>query len=182
MKKLGTAMLVLFLTACGGGGDTSSSGGSGTAVGAAPAATDSSASTEAASPGSSSGSISSSSSSDSVSSGPDGSYTGQITATLSGDGILPVTDSTDLVIVISGSKVTATAEEHSYNGTVDGDSFVVEVPIDENSKGIVCSGSAVLQGEISGNTVSGTLSGEGACSSETTKVPVFVTGDFSASK
>jgi len=182
VKKLGTAILVLFLTACGGGGDTSSSGGSGTAVGAAPAATDSSGSTEAASSGSSFGSISSSSSSDSVSSGPDGSYIGEITATLSGDGILPVTDSTDLFIEISGTKVTATAEEHSYEGTVDGDSFVVEVPVDENSKGIFCTGSAELQGEISGNKASGTLSGKGTCSSESTKVPVFVTGNFLASK
>jgi hypothetical protein len=96
--------------------------------------------------------------------------------------VLPVTDSTDLVIEISGSKVTATAEGRSYEGKVDGDSFVVEVPINEDSKGIVCSGNPVLKGEISGDTVSGTISGEGACSSETKKVPVSVKGEFSARK
>jgi len=173
VKILGTAMLALFLTACGGGGDTSSSGGSGTSVSAAPAATESAAATEAAGPGNSSGS---------VSSGPDGTYTGQLTATLSGEGILPITDSTDLSIVISGSKATATAEGRSYEGNVDGDSFEVEIPINEDSKGIVCTGNPVLYGKISGNTVSGTLSGEGDCSSETKNVPVSVTGEFLATK
>ncbi|MDA9981711.1 hypothetical protein N9H39_03040 [Gammaproteobacteria bacterium] len=176
MKKLGTAMLVLLLTACGGGGDTSSSGGSGTSVSAAPADTESPGSTEAAGSGSSSGSISSSDS------GPDGTYKGQLTATLSGEGVLPVTDSADLVIEISGSKVTAISAGRSYEGEVDGDSFVVEIPIKEDSKGIVCSGNPVLKGEIDGDMVSGTVSGEGDCSSETKKVPVSVKGEFSARK
>ena len=162
VKKLGTAMLVLLLTACGGGGDTSSSGGSGTPVSAAPSATESSESTE--------------------SSGPNGTYKGQLTATLSGEGVLPVTDTTDLVIEISGSKVTAIAEGRSYEGEVDGDSFAVEIPINEDSKGIVCSGNPVLKGEINGDKVSGTVSGEGDCSSETKKVPVSVNGEFLATK
>ena len=182
MKKLGTAMLALLLTACGGGGDTSSSGGSGTSVSSAPSATESSESTESSGSTGAAGSGSSSGSNSSSDSGPNGTFTGQLTATLSGDCVLPVTDTTDLVIEISGSKVTAIAEGRSYEGEVDGDSFVVEIPINEDSKGIVCSGNPVLKGEINGDTVSGTVSGEGNCSSETKKVPVSVTGEFLATK
>ena len=168
MNKFGVAMCVLFLTACGGGNDTSSKGGSETSLGSTQAPTGTSGSSGIAStPGGS---------------GPDGTYQGQITATLSGDGILPVTDSTAIVIVISGPSATLTAEGRSYKGSVSGDSFVVNVPINESTQGITCSGTPVLKGTISGNTVSGTVSGTGSCSSATTNVPVSVEGKFSAGK
>ncbi len=183
MKKLGTALLAIFLAACGGGNDTSSDAGGDSTFG-----TQADTAGTTASPGNN-GPDAASSGSDgpaaaSESSGPDGTYRGQLTATLGGDGVLPVTDTTDLEIKISGSDVTATAEGRSYKGRLKDDSFSVEMLIDEESRGIVCKGTPVLEGEVNENdgTVSGTVLGAGECSSEATSVPVWVKGDFTARK
>jgi len=180
MKQLCAALLALVLAACGGGGDTSSDAGNSSTFGTTP-------STEGSS-SSSSGSVGTATNSSgdsepaSGSSSADGVYRGQLTATLSGDGVLPVTDSTDLVIEISGSEVSATAEGRTYEGELDGDSFTVEIPIDEESKGITCQGTPVLDGRVRDGTASGSVSGTGQCYSDTAVVPVKVTGEFSTKK
>ncbi len=181
MKKLGTALLAILLAACGGGNDTSSNAGGDSTFGtlADTAGTTASPGTNGPEAASSGGNGPAASS---ESSGPDGTYRGQLTATLSGDGVLPVTDSTDLEIKISGSDVTVTAEGRSYKGQLNGDSFSVKIPIDQESRGIVCKGTPVLEGKVKDGTVSGTVLGTGECSSEATSVPVSVTGEFTARK
>ena len=183
MKQLFAAILALVLAACGGGGDTSSKGGNDSSFGTTSAPQEAGVSGTSDSNGASSTpSSNSESASGSDSSSPDGTYRGQLTATLSGDGVLPVTDTTDLVIEISGSKVTATAEGRSYKGDLSGDSFSVKIPIDEESKGIACQGTPVLDGKVKDGKASGTVSGDGDCFSETANVPVKVTGEFSTRK
>jgi hypothetical protein len=180
VKRLGAVVLALSLAACGGGGDTSSNAGGNSTLGAG--ATQGGSEPAPTSTGDSAPSGNSGSSSDSASSSLDGTYRGQFTATLSGEGVLPVSDSSDLVIEISGSDVTATAEGRSYKGELDGNEFSVEIPIDEESRGITCQGKPVLKGKVEGGKASGSVSGTGQCYSDTAVVPVLVTGDFSTRK
>lgn len=183
MKQLSVVLLALGLAACGGGGDTSSDAGNESQL-AATSSPESGSSSSSGSSGSSGTATNSSSKSGTASdsSGPDGTYRGQITATLSGEGVLPVTDSTDLVIEISGSEVTAIAEGRTYEGDLDGDSFTVKIPIDEESRGITCQGTPVLDGTVANGIASGTVLGEGKCFSDKKEVPVEVTGEFSTRK
>lgn len=177
MKRLVAALLALALAACGGGGDTSSDAGNESTFGTSASEGGSGSGSSAAS-GSISSETDESGRTTSDDSGTDGTYRGEMTATLSGEGILPVTDSTELVIEISGSDVTATAEERSYTGELEGDTFEVKIPIDEEKKGITCQGEPVLQGKVGGGTASGTVSGTGECFSDKANVPVSVKGEF----
>lgn len=182
MKQLCAAILALVLAACGGGGDTSSNAGNDSTFGTTSSSQEDSTSGASESNGTGTTSSSNSESASGSESSADGTYRGQLTATLSGEGVVPVTDSTELVIEISGSRVTASAEGRSYKGDLSGDSFSVEIPIDEESRGIVCQGAPVLEGKVEDGTASGTVSGKGECFSETANVPVSVNGEFSTRK
>ena len=180
VKRVIAALLALGLAACGGGGETSSNAGNDSSFGTSSTASDAGASGDTGSGGA--GSITAGDSTSAEPASADGTYRGELTATLSGEGVLPVTDSTELVIVIDGSKVTATAEGRSYEGELDGNAFEVEIPIDEESRGITCQGTPVLDGKVEDGTASGTVSGKGECFSEAAVVPVSVTGEFATRK
>jgi hypothetical protein len=189
VRKLGIAVLVSALVACGGGNDTSSNAGGDTSLGTSSAESGTSASSgtpgpEAPASSGESGSASPSGFAGTNDSSADSVYRGELTATLRGESVIPVTDSTDLVIQVSGTEVTVTAEGRSYKGTLKEDkSFAVNIPIDEESRGIVCRGTPRLLGGVHDDgTVSGTVEGTGECSSETASIPVSVEGSFTARK
>lgn len=108
-------------------------------------------------------------------------YQGTGSVTLTADGFPPISDTFNVTIVIDGSTVTATVDGQSATATLNGDSFSISILISETKDDWSCNGTANVNGTLSGNTISGSISGSGNCSNGGPDIPVTLTGTFSAS-
>ncbi len=149
------ALLSLMLVACGGGGgDDSSSGG-----GSSSSTTDGSATVNLAQFA--------------------GTYTGTITATVTVNGGSE-TLTRPITIVVSGDGQTITIEGVDFPLTSDNFTVMVAIPLAE--EGVVCTLDATFMGNITGDLISGTITGTGNCVIEGLNVPANLTGYSGASK
>lgn len=156
--------LAVMLTACGGGDSSSGGGGdageaAGGAGGPAPAA-------GGGNPGNRFA----------------GRYAGIGTITLNAPGLPPesVTGSITFVIDSRGNVTSDPGIPQSGTGRLNGNSFTVTVPGSRfNEPGLNCSGSLLIRGTVSGQTINGTFSGSGfTCNG----VPVQLSGTYSATR
>lgn len=111
-----------------------------------------------------------------------GTYNGFATATLSAKGLPPenISGTIQFVIDNKGNVTSDPGIPQSGTGKLKGNSFTVTVPGARfNEPGIVCQGSMLIKGTISGNTITGTLAGNGlACNG----VLIQVEGTYSATR
>jgi hypothetical protein len=149
---------LFFITACGGGSSSDSGGGSSTQA-------ETGSSTESTSSGSQSAPTT---------------YTGSVSVVLTAQGFPPVPAESPLTVVIEGDTVTLTVEGESVTTTLNGNAFTAPIPVPEGGSVISCTGTAVADGTVSGNTVSGTVSGSGSCSDGSQEIPVSLSGSFNA--
>lgn len=109
-------------------------------------------------------------------------FTGSVNYVLTADGFPPISGSSPLKVVIEGSKVTLTVDGRRVTTTLSGDSFSASVPISESDNGITCKGTAIIDGKVSGDTVSGDIGGSGRCSGNGVDTPVKLSGSFKATR
>lgn len=109
-------------------------------------------------------------------------FSGTVEVTLTADGFPPVSGSSDLVIIVDGSRVTLTVDGESVRTTLDGDSFSASIPITESDDGITCTGAADIAGTVRGDNASGDISGSGNCTGDGVDIPVTLSGSISASR
>ncbi len=97
------------------------------------------------------------------------------------------TRSITITISDSGS-VKISGSDGSVGGTLSGDKITARIPVEESDSGVTCSGALPLSGTVSGNTISGSISGTLSCEFDDPldpdpgTFPGKVTGSFSASK
>lgn len=111
-----------------------------------------------------------------------GTYNGFAMVTVSMPGLAPetVTGTIQIVIDTAGNVTSDPNTPFSGDGTLTGNSFTVMVPAGSvNQPGIACAGMIVITGTVSGNTTSGSISGDAvACNG----VPVQISGTFEAAR
>lgn len=111
-----------------------------------------------------------------------GTYNGLGTMTLSASGVPPQTISGSIQFVIDarGNVTSDPATSVSGTGKLKGNSFTVTVPGARlNQPGLSCGGALLINGRISGTTITGTFAaGNLSCNG----VAIQVTGSFSATR
>lgn len=111
-----------------------------------------------------------------------GTYNGFAKATLSAKGLPPENISGTIQIVIDdkGNVTSDPGISESGTGKLKGNSFTATVPGNRfNQPGVTCSGSMLVKGTISGNTIIGTLSGNAlTCNG----ILIQVQGTYSATR
>ncbi len=111
-----------------------------------------------------------------------GTYNGFATATLSAKGVPPehISGSIQIVIDDKGNVTSDPGISQSGTGKLKGNAFTVTVPGARfNEPGVKCQGSMLIKGTISGNTITGTLAGNGlTCNG----VLIQVSGTYSATR
>ena len=93
-----------------------------------------------------------------------GTYDGLATITLSARGVPPETISGTIQFVIDarGNVTSDPASSASGSGRLKGNSFTVTVPGARfNQPGLRCSGALLMNGTVSGNTITGTFAASG---------------------
>lgn len=110
-----------------------------------------------------------------------GSYSGTVRATVSGGGMsIPTVGSIDLMIHEDGTVISDPGTQFPGRGSVSGNRLALNVGANSfNEPGLSCRGSIRLEGTISGDRISGTVSGVAiSCNG----VPIGVSGSFNASR
>ncbi len=99
-----------------------------------------------------------------------------------GDGIdgsdsLPTT-----VVINSDGTVILTIDGESVRGVISGSQVEVAFTITESEDGITCTGDAVVRATVSGNSLSGPVSGDAVCKLALIKRSATLSGSISARK
>ena len=111
-----------------------------------------------------------------------GTYRGTTDVAYTGDGVdgedsLPTT----LVINTDGT-VLLTIDGESVGGVISGNQVEVAFTITKSEDGVNCKGDALVRGTVSGNSLTGPVSGDAECKLLLIKRNATLTGSISASK
>jgi len=119
-----------------------------------------------------------------------GSYAGSSTTTLVGPGAPPMTMSQPETIVVQPSgafQMQANGQHSAIRGNMaqdmpDGNNFTMHIPASSyfTNSGMTCSGTIVLSGNVSGNSLSGNFFLDSADPLFCNGVPMQLSGTFSA--
>lgn len=111
-----------------------------------------------------------------------GTYNGLATVTLSAPGVPSETDTGTIQIVVDaeGNVTTDPGTSFAGTGTLDGNKFTTTVPARFlNEPGLTCTGAIIINGTISGDTMTGTFSSSGlTCNG----IAIQLTGTFEANR
>lgn len=113
----------------------------------------------------------------------DGNYNGVATVVFSAPGIPNSTELITTNFTISGTTIAITDGEISGTGTLNPDgSFSIPFSGIDTLDGITCQLNLTFTGTVSGNTVTGNVSGSAPCSGFGISVTVAIQGSFSANR
>lgn len=111
-----------------------------------------------------------------------GTYRGTTDVTYTGDDINGSDSLPTTLVINSDGTVILTIDGESVRGVISGNQVEVAFTITETDDGITCTGDALVRATVSGNTVSGPVSGDAVCKLAVLKRSATLTGRINARK
>ena len=101
-------------------------------------------------------------------------YTGD---DINGDDKFPIT-----LVINSNGTVVLTMDGETVNGTINGNNIDIGLSITQSEDGVTCKGDARVKATVTGNSLSGPVSGDAECKLLLIKKEADLTGTINASK